>query len=299
MNITTTSNNLKLNRSTLPGLYQSAAAASRNAQSFYFLCLKSYLILLVAAALVSFRWPKDSSAVIVSAALFLITLGILITLRVKRPDDLWYKARVVAESVKTMAWRWSMGAEPYTDMDNVETVSQQFINDLKNILNQNRSLSGSLQSDTGILDPISETMLRIRGLSVKERLEIYKEQRIKDQAIWYSRQSQFNKHRAQQWFLISVIFHAVAIAMLLYKIKRPELSLPIEVVATAAAAVLTWLQAKKFNELNSSYQLAAHEIGLIEGESLLVKTEKDLSGFVANSETAFSREHKQWAARKT
>ena len=87
--------------------------------------------------------------------------------------------------------------------------------------------------------------------------------------------------------------------MLLYRIKNPGQGLPIEVVATAAGAVLTWLQGKKHNELNSSYALAAHEIVLIKGEALSVKSEKELAEFVFNSETAFSREHTQWAARKT
>ncbi|MBW2738535.1 MAG: DUF4231 domain-containing protein [Deltaproteobacteria bacterium] len=291
--------NLELNRDTLPGIYQSADQASRSAQSSYFWGLRSYLILLVVAALVSFMSPTDSYGAIASATFFLITLGILIALRAKRPDDLWYHGRAVAESVKTRSWRWVMRAEPYEDTDNIEIVSKQFINDLKAILTHNRSLSEVLNSNEGIQDPISETMKRIRALSVAERLEIYKEQRIENQANWYSTKSLFNKRRAKQWFWVSVSLHAVAIAMLLYRINDPVYSLPVEVVATAAGAVLTWLQAKKHNELNSSYALAAHEIVLIKGEVLSVKNEKDLSEFVFDSETAFSREHTQWAARKT
>jgi SMODS and SLOG-associating 2TM effector domain 3/SMODS and SLOG-associating 2TM effector domain 1 len=290
--------NLELNRDTLPGLYQSADKASLNAQLLYFWCLRFYLILLIAAALVSFLWPKDPYGAMASAALFLVTLGILIALRVNRPDDLWYNGRAVAESVKTRSWRWSMRAEPYEDTDNIEIVSKQFINDLKAILEQNRSLSKNLQPSAEIQDPISETMREIRKLPIESRLEIYKGQRINNQAKWYALKSQFNKHRAMQWFWVSVFLHTTAIAILLYRIKNPALSLPVEVVATAAGSALTWLQAKKYNELSSSYTLAAHEIVLIKGEALSVKTEKDLSEFVFNSETAFSREHTQWAARK-
>jgi hypothetical protein len=86
--------------------------------------------------------------------------------------------------------------------------------------------------------------------------------------------------------------------MLLYRIKDPSLSLPIEVIATAAGAALTWLQAKKHNELNSAYALTAHEIALIKGESDSVHSEAQLSEYVVNSEAAFSREHTQWVARK-
>jgi len=289
---------LELDNETLPGIYQSADQASRSAQSKFFWGMSLYLTQLVVAAFVSYMWATDTYGAIASAALFLITLGILIALRVKRPDDLWYNGRAVAESVKTRSWRWVMRAEPYEDTDNIEIVSIQFINDLKAILTQNRSLSEVLNSNSGIQSPISETMKKIRSLSVMERLEIYKEQRIKNQANWYSIKSLYNKRRSKQWFWISVSLHSAAVAMLLYRIKDPVSNLPVEVVATAAGAVLTWLQAKKHNELNSSYALAAHEIVLIKGESLSVKNDKDLSEFVFDSETAFSREHTQWAARK-
>ena len=289
---------LELNGNTLPGLYQSADKASLKAQSSYYLWLKSYLFLLVLAAFVSFYWSKDVYGAIASASLFLITLGILVALRITRPDDLWYNNRAVAESVKTRAWRWCMRSEPYKDYDNVELVSKQFINDQKAILKQNRSLSESLEAGAGVKDPISETMRAIRSLSTEERLNIYKKQRIDNQANWYALKSRYNKRKAKQWFWLSVFFHAVAIGMLLYRIKDPVLGLPVGVVATATGAVLTWLQAKKHNELNSSYSLAAHEIVLIKGAALSIKSEKDLSDFVLDSENAFSREHTQWIARK-
>ena len=290
---------LELSSTTLPGLYQSADKASLDAQSTYFLGLRCYLILLVFAALVSFVWPSNILGAISSAFLFLITLGILIFLRVQRPDDQWYNGRAVAESVKTRSWRWCMRSEPYGDAENGEVVAKQFINDLKAILKQNRSLSSVLQSDAGIHEPISNVMTDIRKMGVEARLEIYKTQRIDNQAKWYSLKSIFNKRRAKQWFWVSVILHSIAIALLIYRVKDPEFSLPVEVIATAAGAVLTWLQAKKHNELNSSYALTAHEVMLIKGEALSVKTESDLSEFVFNSETAFSREHTQWAARKS
>ncbi len=86
--------------------------------------------------------------------------------------------------------------------------------------------------------------------------------------------------------------------MLLFRIKDPALSLPIGVIGTAAGSALTWLQAKKHNELNSAYALTALEIAHIKGESDFVHSEEQLSEYVVNSEAAFSREHTQWVARK-
>ncbi|MCU4677571.1 DUF4231 domain-containing protein [Catenovulum sp. 2E275] len=289
---------MTLNDEDFPALYNSADSASLKAQSAYFNALRCYLILLIIAAFVSFFYPADVCAAIVSVLLFLITLGILIWLKVQKPEDTWYNGRAVAESVKTRTWRWMMKAEPYESDGPNEQVQKEFLNDLKVILNQNRSLSHELEWTPDLGEAISGTMIDVRSLPWEKRLEVYVSERVDNQSQWYSKKSQLNKRLAKQWFVVSIVLHFLAILLLLYRIKEPSASLPIVVVATAASAVLTWVQAKKHNELNSSYALAAHEIVLIKGESVSVTEESHLSEFVINSESAFSREHTQWVARK-
>lgn len=289
---------MHMEESDFPALYNAADSASLEAQGSYFSALRWYLILLVVAAFVSFKWPQDVYGAITSAALFLITLGILVWLKVKKPEDTWYNGRAVAESVKTRTWRWVMRAEPYNEEVSDDQAQRELLSDLKSILNQNKSLSEFLEWTPDLGEAISHKMIQLRSLSWSERLAVYKEERIDNQSIWYSKKSLFNKKKAKQWFIASILLHALAVLMLLYRIKEPSSALPIEVVATAAGAVLTWVQAKKHNELNSSYVLAAHEIVLIKGESVSVQDEDQLSEFVINSESAFSREHTQWTARK-
>jgi disulfide bond formation protein DsbB len=288
----------KFDNAELPGLYKTSNQASIDAQKIYYLSLGGYLILLIIAAFLSYYNPSNSISAIISAILFFITLGILIFIRWKRPDDIWYNGRAVAESVKTISWRWMMRAEPYKDCEKSEIVLKSFLNDLKFILNDNKNLSQVLQSGDAINDPISQRMKEIRALAVSERLKIYVRDRIENQKNWYWLKSKYNQRRAKLWFWISVVLHITAIIMLLCRINDPTLSLPIEVVATAAGAVMTWLQSKKHNELNSAYALAAHEISLIKGESPSVETEEQLSEYIISSESAFSREHTQWVARK-
>ena len=73
---------------------------------------------------------------------------------------------------------------------------------------------------------------------------------------------------------------------------------PTDVLVAIAASILSWMQAKRFSELASSYSLAAHEISLINEQSLRSTTDNDFSIFVGDAENAFSREHTQWVARK-
>lgn len=285
---------MQIQENSFPGLYQSADKASLGAQKKYYVCLGFYLGLLVIAAAVSFSVPINTFGALLSALLFLITLGILIYLKTNKPDDIWYNGRAVAESVKTLSWKWMMKADPFHEESGSET---DFIADLKKVLNQNQSLSSVLSSTEGVKEPLTDAMRSVRSLSFDDRKHLYKNQRIDDQAEWYSKKANFNRRRATSWFFVSVILHGMAVTMLLYRVYDSSVSLPVEVIATAASAVLTWIQAKKHNELSSSYSLAAHEIGFIKSEWQSI-TEEEFSDFVINTENAFSREHTQWIARK-
>ena len=292
-----------ITNSDLPGLYQVADAASLQSQKDYSRGLAMYLLLLIIAALASFLTPFLVDIPIVTfnlilAILFLVTLSIMIWLRVKRPDDIWYNGRVIAESVKTRTWRWMMKAEPYYDYEDTEVATKKFIYDLKIILKQNQTLIGAIGVSVSAKKAITEKMLAIRLLPIKEREKIYRKERIDNQAEWYSKKSVFNKKRAQNWFWLTVVLHAAAIIMILYRIQDPQVKLPIEFIIAVATSVLSWLQTKKYNELSSSYSLAAHEIMLIKEEAIKIDTEKQLSDFVVDCENAFSREHTQWVARR-
>jgi len=291
---------IKIEDSEFPGLYQSANSASVKEQQKYFNGIAVYLVLLILAALFAYLSDgnQNPSTKIISTIFFLVTLSIMIWLRVSKPDDIWYNGRAVAESVKTRAWRWMLRAEPYEDCENVEIMRRKFVGDLKTILKQNESLIGRLGIGVSLAEPISEKMLEIRKLTLNDRLEVYRTERIINQALWYSKKAKFNKKKSTIWFWFSVILHAFAIILLLYNIKDPNIKLPIEVIAVAASSVLTWLLTKKHNELSSSYSLTAHEIMLLKSETNIITTESELSEYIMNCENAFSREHTQWFARK-
>ena len=291
---------IKVKDTDLPGLYQASNSASIKEQSKYFKGILYYIILLTIAALFAFFSDNNPNAYgkIISVILFLSSLGVMIWLRVSKPEDIWYNGRAVAESVKTRTWRWMLRAEPYEDIEDVEIMRKKFIADLKTILEHNKSLIGKLGITTIVKEPISDKMILVRNLPINDRIEVYRKERITNQALWYSKKAKFNKDKSTQWFWVTVSLHAIAIIGLLYNIKDPNLRLPIETIAVVASGVLTWLQAKKHNELSASYTLTAHEIMLIKSETTRINTESELSEYIMNCENAFSREHTQWIARK-
>ena len=284
--------------SDLPGLYHSSDEASLTAQGKYLLGLKSYMFFLILASLVAYLSKDSVNTAIASASLFLVSIGITIWLNVKKPEDIWYNGRAVAESVKTRAWRWMMKADPYDKTQELDIACKEFISDLKQILDQNRSFGEAIGEGASVREPITDNMRAIWLLSYQQRAAVYKKYRVDEQALWYWKKTKYNKKMALIWFWVMIALQSLAIFLLLLKIKTPMTKLPVEVVAVCASSVLGWLQTKKHNELSASYALAAQEISLIRGEASYVNSEESLSIFVIDSENAFSREHTQWFARK-
>jgi hypothetical protein len=69
-------------------------------------------------------------------------------------------------------------------------------------------------------------------------------------------------------------------------------------LGTLTASFLAWLQVKQHEELAHSYAVAAHELSFVREAGKLVHQEAELSSFVADAETAISRKHTLWLARR-
>jgi hypothetical protein len=213
-------------------------------------------------------------------------------------EEIWYRSRAVAESVKTSTWRFMMQADPFNTHD-VQIVKSQFRDRLKNILNEHRDLAHDFGGDISLEEQITDTMCNNREMSLEDRLRYYKKFRIEEQMSWYAKKSEYNKKQGRRWFQILVFCQIMAIFFVLLRIANPSWGYwPSEVFVVCAGLALTWIQVKRFRELASAYGFTAHELGFIRESSDVVKSEEGFAQFVIDSESAFSREHTQWLARK-
>ena len=192
-----------------------------------------------------------------------------------------------------------MRAQPYDDDIHAAISRSNFLSDLRQILQQNHDLAQHLTHTFGVDDQITTTMETIRSASLESRTNIYQSQRVDEQRIWYAKKAGYNKRMTKRWFIAMFGFQLFALASVLVRIAYPDWhQLPTEVLAAAAAAVLSWMQVKRFQELLTSYNLAAQEIGIVKGELQNIGDESHFATFVGDAENAFSREHTQWRARR-
>ena len=281
-----------------PALYQAADEASLKCQKNYLFLIRSYLLILILASLFSFIGITTKILAIISAILFFATISISIYILVKQYQKKWYNLRALAESVKTLTWRYMMCAEPFQISQNNKEVKQKFSEMLNKILQQNKTNAEEFSGISNSYDQLSETMQNVREKIIAERKLFYLEKRIKEQRKWYSKKTISNKRGYKIWFSLMIISQVVAVVTVLCRIAYPNFEyFPTEVLTVCTASILSWIQLKNYQEHSAAFSLASLEIGTFQNYILEITDEKEFSEFVIESENAFSREHTQWAAK--
>jgi hypothetical protein len=293
----------EIKKEDLPALHNAANKASITAQGRYItLFVLNLFLLILGAVLTAFALQSDEAkATLASAAgiSFVLSTIVAASIAVKRYEKTWYGGRAIAESVKTLAWKYMMGAEPYGITLTTKDADERFRRDLSALLEQRRYLSGALDGELSNNPQITDEMRFIRGLETGERKDLYIKARIENQQRWYANNALTNQIKEWRWFLVILTAQMLAAASAFVLIRWPLAPLRLSgVFATVAAGSIAWLQVKRHQELAQSYNLAAHELGLIAITAIPIKTDEELSRFVSDAENAISREHTMWVARR-
>lgn len=279
-----------------PALYRSADKLSLDSQKHFFCILTIHLVVLVIAAVLSVVNTTDKWIYVLQLLALIAALGCSVYLWTFRPDRYWYAGRAVAESVKTITWRYVSRAEPFQTEDAI--AKNDFKQSLKMIFEQNQDVCSKL-IDYANQEQFTDVMQEMRSSPLDNRKKNYCEKRIRDQRDWYAKKAVFNKKRANLFFWCLIIANFIGVVLAILKVAEINpIYLPVDVIITLAASLLSWIQAKRFTELSASYALTAHEIGFINEKLATIDSEDDFSKFVGDAENAFSREHTQWAARR-
>lgn len=285
-----------MNDTDFPALYQDADSAANRIQGhFYWAIIGVTVGSVISAVVPMFKFGEPKTAVFQSIGFF-FALACSIYLAFSRPQKTWYGARALAESLKTMSWRYVMRAEPYHDEDRKS--EREFSQAVTNLLSTNKDASAlNFASRHG--EFFTKKMKEIRSSDLQERVQIYKKSRVIDQRNWYRREAQFNALWSRVGYIALIISSFLAMLSALFRIAyREAWIVPVDVVSIFPVAILGWIQSKRYQELSSSYALTGHEIAIIGNDLEYISDESELSKFVGDAENAFSREHTQWQARR-
>jgi len=265
-------------QASFPAVFHAADDASERAQNAFFRMSGARLFALcIAGVLAEVTMPEAAIAV---AVVFGIALALELVAFMRRPERAWYDGRARAESVKTLAWRYSVGGAPFSqDSSDPDALFAQ-----------------RLQDVLGVAEEASEEMKRARGSSLEERRDLYLRERIEDQLRWYTNKTRADERWARAWAVVLVLVEAGAfVAAVLRAMGRIDFDL-FGIVGAIGAAVAAWTQSRQYESLAAAYSVAAQELAMIAAQMESVEGEAAWAVFVANAEDAMSREHTMWRA---
>lgn len=211
-----------------------------------------------------------------------------------QPERAWYNGRAVAESVKTLSWRYSVGAEPFIsglpEHDAVDLLRER-------IDSVTTELSEQVEF-TGEYPVVTPAMSLLRTQSFTVRREAYIEGRTKEQHVWYATKARLNRNRDRTWRVLLIFTEIVAVALALAKIVG---GWPVDyagLLGATIAAGAAWVAVKQFSPLASAYSVASKELA-IQADKLRTIEEQNWALVAADAEEAISREHTTWLASRT
>lgn len=280
-----------------PALFTSSDNYSIKAQDNFKNLNKWTLVALVVATVLT-SLTQENWAIWTSTALILVSAILSTLMLVLKFEKGWYEGRAVAESIKTLCWKFMTGARPFS-IDLNETKAQNLlIENFKKVIGHRKDFFTLIGSDFAENEQLPVELMNIRKLSKDERISIYKTERLEKQKKWYTDKTTENKKWTKISFAVIILTQVLAVISLILKIKFEfEFSIA-PILVTISTAFIAWLQLRRYQELSQSYLITATELSLIKSKINQVDTESDFSKFVDDSETAISREHTLWLARR-
>jgi len=283
-----------------PSLFQVADKASADSQKIYIgvVCVDLGLML-VGALCSSFSASTSSGKLtlgVIGTTLLVCAFFVSIALKKTRYEKVWYGGRAVAESVKSLSWKYMSCASPFVVSVAQNGAESMLVDRFNTILSERKHLAFDFPHN--LADQVSQKMKSFRQLPLQDRKNNYLSFRLREQREWYSKKSEFNKKKEKTFYLWALGFQFFAFLWSLGIILHSNTVNLVGFFAAVTTAIFAWMQIKKYQELAQVYALTAQELSFTESKIGSVVTDDDFSTFVSDSENAISREHTMWVARR-
>lgn len=284
-----------------PILFKIADEKAKVSQNRFIYINVSILALLVLSSMSSVftaKNPASDSLVIFCTVCLILSTFLNLYILFFRPEKSWYEGRAIAESVKTLTWKFITGTKPFSFTLDDATIQSLFNENLKKIIGQRKDFYILIGKEYPNKNMISQEMFDIRNLDFEDRKKEYLEARVQDQINWYSKKSKTNSKNKNASFIFMIGFQFLGIIFFILELNHLVDFSFTSIFITLTSIFLTWLQLKRFQELTESYAITAMELKFIKDKAKYVSNDVELEMYVDDTENAISREHTLWLARR-
>lgn len=294
--------NKKFDRSLIgPDSYEYFNELSKLCQSRYLKILGAQLLLLllisVVASVPELSNPYEKYKHVLELCLIISVLILMIIQFKSNYMDGWQKSRFLAESILSHTWLLFFKIDIYDKTWNEaignfherirEMKSEIIVTDYLKFVSQESSDNDRPQWVENYFNKTDS-----------EKVEFYIKERINDQERYYYKKTLYNRRNSNKyfWFGISAMGIGAFFTILTIIEIIPNFSY-LGLFTTLSAALFSWKQTKRFEELSSTYSVAIEEIKDFRKKLLLDNSESQIKEIVYDTEKSISREHKLWVSK--
>jgi hypothetical protein len=275
----------------LPAILACADESSTRAQRRFLVLTATSLGLVATAAgmgAVDGSWAGWVGAGAFLGALVLGSLAVTQNL-----ERTWYDGRAVAESAKSLAWLYAVRGGPFGDSG--PEPDESYKRRLRSLHGELRALDFVLPNE-GV--EITPSMRALRDAPLAVRRERYEQHRILDQIAYYRERSSDHARQARRFRIATAAAQALGLTGAILKgLALSSVDL-LGVGAACAAALTAWLQTRDHVTLARAYELTAQDLDRVMRDGPPRDKEDAWREYVADAESAMSREHVMWIARR-
>lgn len=225
---------------------------------------------------------------------FVAALGAEIYITIEHPEKAWYQARAGAESVKTLSWRYAVGADPFFESLSTAEADNLFRARVSQVARQVSESVSLPEEDASSPTP---EMQALRTASVTTRRDVYLRDRTQKQRDWYSKKAGDNRLASKRWRSFLLLAELIAVVLAAGRLFGGWTIDAAGILAAGIAAGAAWLALKQHTTLRAAYALTAAELEK-QIASLRAAEDSVWPTAVADAEEAISREHTMWLASR-
>lgn len=209
----------------------------------------------------------------------------------------WQKTRFLSESILSQAWLLFFKVNKY---DNGLNQALQDFQDRIRLMKSEINLTDYLKFSSSISNDNDSPKWIIENFELKnsEKIEFYIKHRLNDQEKYYYKKTLYNTRRGELffWFGITSMGIGAILTTLTLMDIIPNFAY-LGLFTTLSAAIFSWKQTKRFEELSSTYSIAIDELKDFKKKLLLNPSEDKTKEIIYDVEKSISREHKMWVSK--
>ncbi|MEK9501318.1 DUF4231 domain-containing protein [Gaopeijia maritima] len=282
-----------LSSAQMPGLFRVADRRAIVAQRRHTRVTIAQLSMLWVAVLagVATQVTGNGSFGFVGVGAYIVLVTVRVYGRISHHEAIWYDNRQLAESLRSLVWRYAVGGAPFP-VDRGEEADHEYSARVTQLLDD-MTYAPVPEGPTDV-QLITPEMRASRARSLDERRTAYGRERVLEQLQWYAARAKADGFRGAR---LDVLFLAASAAAVFFGLLQAFGVLGINLLglfAVVAASFYTWQSQRRYGKQAATYAAAANQLTLVHTALGRAHTEQAWAELVDAAESGIAREHTSW-----